>query len=110
MPLPHGGWWPAKRVGGGIRLNGNELNHAFQIPKHLARRNPKRPHALIRKPAITPGVPRGGKIVRFAIDFHAELGTVTVEIEHIWPSRMLLSEPNTKPVLPNCAPEKPLGL
>jgi len=94
-------------VEGLARANDHD-NYPFQIAKHVARRDPQSPIALVYEPCAAGFVARGigAAIMRFAIHLDGKFRTHADEIEDEWPSWMLSPKFVSRRPLAQFAPQQ----
>jgi hypothetical protein len=80
------------------------LNHAVEVSKHISRSNPQGPNTLRCEPTIPSLVMCGGEIMALTVDLDAKPCLMTIEIQHIGASGMLLAEAQARLLRPQLSP------
>lgn len=107
-------WGATSPVGGGlnqaVRYCRDVLKNAFEVLQHLGSGDPQGGDVVPGKPRITTGIAEGAvsPLVRFAVDLHAQLRGVAVEIEVVRSRGMLFAPVQTDLALSQLLPEQHL--
>ena len=92
------------------RVSFDEGKNALDVPEHFSRRDADRQNLVGRHPGITAGIPNSttAALMRLAIYLHAQLCSITVEIQRVRTRGMLLAPVKPRLLLSQLLPKQHL--